>query len=1553
MRRTLTFLVLLLSVVASTLVITNNHHVSASSPVVVGPGNLVASTAPDGWYFWNDKNDIPTGSPGELVAGPATPPLGTGSVRLGPLTDNGATAAGHSTIATNKYFGTALSNLTSLSYSTFQPGPTLAIAVQFDVRYRTADTAYGGRLVFEPYQNGAVTVGSGWQNWSPLAGIWWASKTNAAGTGGAQVVALPAGNCAQASPCTWAQINAAFPAAAIYGRFLLKAGSNWNGFDGNADNLTVGVSGVNTTYDFEPQCSTTCYVRTDGSDANTGQADTPADAKKTIQAAVNAVSSGGTVHVASGAYVENVTITTPLTLVGAGAATTTVRPAVSNPNCGGGGGGSLCAGGSNIILVQANNVTIHDIGLDGDNTSITSGVVVGGADLDARNGIITNHLAGAFNNLVVHDVTIKNIFLRGMYASSGGTFDFNHDTIQNVQADPASIAMFNFGGAGLMTDNNVSDANDAISSNHSRGVQYLNNVVTNSSSGVHTDNAGDGGGTPDLIQNNTITNSPAGGYGIWVFVPYIAPTFTQNTVTNVEVGIADFGQGAPVTTIFSDNNINGQNKANSIGVAITTDQLGFGAQNTSVSLTGNIIANNVEGFDINADPSVTATVNASKNSISGNTGPGATTSGTGTLAVDLRQNWWGNASGPTAGSNPGGTGDSVVTAAVIYSPWLGIGVDASPSIGFQVTSPMTWVVGPAVCGATCIQAAIDDAANGDEVDVRTGTFPEHVIVNKSIVLTHTSMPIIDGGGSGDVVTVTVPNVTVDGFEIRNGTNGIVVTSANNATVKNNNIHNFTSAGLRATSSTGANYNTNTITGPHAFSCVGGFWGMQVQDVSGTLNANIVSGIGNGITSGCQEGRAIEADGAGTLQITNNNVSQYQKSGIIVRDAVASTISGNTTAGEGASAIIAANGITITSTGSTQITGNHTSAHRYTPESDFSCGILYFPAGNPASNALTVSGNDSTNDEVGICATNGTSTGAVSPSITGNVITHHSQQGINADTLTNALIDNNTIDGQAGGTTATPGSDPDTDTRYYGIFAVDSSGTISNNIIKGITHGPSNGIQSGVGIRVTARAGNASNVTVNQNNLSDIQKNAMVITNTYGGSAVNANVTNNTVAGNGPVGYIAQNGIQVSSGASATVSGNNVSGYDYTPTTVAAIGVLVFDAGAVTVSNNVIHDLMEGMYVENTQNVIVSGNSFTNYRDTAIVTLLGSSNGAYSGNTLLGKPGSFGIYVADNSTNNAFTTSAIRNNQDGITVDYTGSGAPTGNTFHQNCIAGNTTSGFTTVGTQVGGAIDATNNWWGRVNGANPPGNGDVITPPATINATPFLTAAVAGCPTPADGDGDGINDPVDNCPTVFNPDQKNLNGEVLLLPKPSPVFNDATNPSADKVGDACDPDIDGDGIPNAQESALGTSPYVWDTDGDRVNDGTEVKCGSNPLVATSTLTGTDTDHDGLPDSCETLYGTNPLVADTDGDGVRDGVEVKYWMSNPLSQDTDGDGCGDAREIATVDGNRTVNSTDLFLVASHFGQLAPEFRPYDSDGNGVINSTDLQFDASHFGGCKVP
>ena len=422
------------------------------------------------------------------------------------------------------------------------------------------------------------------------------------------------------------------------------------------------------------------YVRPSGDDTNcngTADVDYPggtgplACAVRTIQKGIDLVDPGGTISVAAGTYIENVVVNKSLTLAGAGAGSTIVQPAVSNPNCGGAGGGSLCTGGSNLFLVQADNVIIHDLTVDGDNPALIGGFDKGGANIDARNGIITNHAAGIYNGLEVYNVTVKNIYLRGMYASSGGTFNFHNNTITNVQADAASIAMFAYGGGpGIMANNAVSYANDAISANHSKGIQFLNNIVTHSSSGIHTDNSGDGGGVADLIQGNNVdcTGTPDA-YGIFVFVPYVAPTVNNNTITSCAYGLSAWGTGAAVTTQFTNNTVTGNLAPGGVGVYITTDEISWGYSDVSVNFSGNVIAGYATGVHLTADqqlwntyPYVAKTVNATfhLNQIDGNT-TGVTKGTAGTYVTDFARNWWGtvDASGVAAAASGG----------VDYQPW--------------------------------------------------------------------------------------------------------------------------------------------------------------------------------------------------------------------------------------------------------------------------------------------------------------------------------------------------------------------------------------------------------------------------------------------------------------------------------------------------------------------------------------------------------------------------------------------------------------------------------------------------------------------------------------------------------------------------------------------------------------------------------------------------------------------------------------------------------------------------------------------------------------------
>ena len=401
-----------------------------------------------------------------------------------------------------------------------------------------------------------------------------------------------------------------------------------------------------------------------------------------IQAAIDDANTvaGHTITVAAGTFVENVIITKGVNIVGAGQGVTIVKPAFSDPNCGGAGGGSLCPGSSNIMLVQADNVSISNMTLDGDNTSLTSSVVRNGADIDARNGIITDHNTGVYNNLVVNNVEVKNIYLRGMYASTGGTFTFSNNTVTNVAGDGGSIAMFNFGGAGSFTGNTVSLANDGIASNHSKGTTYTGNIITLCSSGIHTDNNGSSGGVADLISGNTVSNGAVNSYGIFTFAPYLNVTVQENTLTNLDVALASAGSYTPgVTTTFTRNTINAQGRPLSTGMYATTNIWGFTPGNNTVVFSNNFISNTTsEAFYLSTDATYTLNITANNNSFTSNT-VGVALANAGTLVQNYQCNWWGSADGA-----------QVVLAAAAstsFTPWLVSGTDDQPGTpGFQPVS---------------------------------------------------------------------------------------------------------------------------------------------------------------------------------------------------------------------------------------------------------------------------------------------------------------------------------------------------------------------------------------------------------------------------------------------------------------------------------------------------------------------------------------------------------------------------------------------------------------------------------------------------------------------------------------------------------------------------------------------------------------------------------------------------------------------------------------------------------------------------------------------------
>src|SRR6185437_9861722 len=109
-------------------------------------------------------------------------------------------------------------------------------------------------------------------------------------------------------------------------------------------------------------------------------------------------------------------------------------------------------------------------------------------------------------------------------------------------------------------------------------------------------------------------------------------------------------------------------------------------------------------------------------------------------------------------------------------------------------------------------------------------------------------------------------------------------------------------------------------------------------------------------------------------------------------------------------------------------------------------------------------------------------------------------------------------------------------NYYGVVANAANVSVTNATIHDIGESPLNGSQHGVGVLYTtidqtgASTGTAATGTLSGSTITNYQKNGVVVS----GAGASVKVLSNTVTGQGPVDYIAQNGVQISFGGSGTV-----------------------------------------------------------------------------------------------------------------------------------------------------------------------------------------------------------------------------------------------------------------------------------------------------------------------------------------------------------------------------------------------------------------------------------
>ena len=198
------------------------------------------------------------------------------------------------------------------------------------------------------------------------------------------------------------------------------------------------------------------------------------------------------------------------------------------------------------------------------------------------------------------------------------------------------------------------------------------------------------------------------------------------------------------------------------------------------------------------------------------------------------------------------------------------------------------------------------------------------------------------------------------------------------------------------------------------------------------------------------------------------------------------------------------------------------------------------------------------------------------------------------------------------------------------------------------------------------------------------------------------------------------------------------------------------------------------------------------------------------------------------------------------------------------------------------------------------------------NKTDILTVTSILSTTGSDYDGDGILDPVDNCPTTFNPDQADTDGNgegdvcedsdgdgildfednCIFIPNP-----DQADADGDGEGDVCE-DADNDGIIDSKDNCINTSNIDQaDFDGDGIGD----------------VCDDDRDGDGVlntDDVCPDTPGTAETngCPDSDSDGVIDKNDNCPDNANPNQEDADNDGVGDVCDDDR-DGDGILNAED--------------------------------------------
>jgi parallel beta-helix repeat protein len=581
----------------------------------------------------------------------------------------------------------------------------------------------------------------------------------------------------------------------------------------------------------------------------------PAD-YTTIQAAIDAASPGDVINVAAGTYTENIIIDKALTLNGAQSGVDP-RPSVSSLRTIGGANESIIVAAISLIVVeiQADGVTI-------DGFQITQSGGSGKADAVKA---ITSRSNIEFKNNIVANVTDEGIQLE-----AGNNYSIHNNFISNPIGDGITLSSYDVsplkGNDQKILNNDISGSTSAYGSIYLYGTQNVEvagNIINTLSSGIAIGSDGLNVSNAN-IHNNEINTELRAAYSAFAIGIGIDGSGDNIMIQNNKiVQIVDYSPAPAVKDRF--NLIR-------VGIASTSNP-------SNVFINENYL----ERFDnenyIYVNPLVTN-------------------------QVDAACNWYDTSDDTEVAARIGGTGS------INYLPFLNVGTDDNPSIGFTPVAGACAgcpggslvVTNTTTSKLYCsIQDAIDDASNGDVITLGDGTFEESIVIDKPLTLQAGSTPVIDGGGVGVVVTISSSNVTLDGLTIQNSGQtdpdteaGVLVYNAGvditDVTIQNCTIQN-NATGVGIVRGTGNTIQHNVIKD----NAYGVGLAKMTEQLPSTNNTVFDNEISN-----CTVGVYVDKYCAGN-EIEDNEISGFTYDGIYLwatQDNVVmnNTITGNNTAG---------------------------------------------------------------------------------------------------------------------------------------------------------------------------------------------------------------------------------------------------------------------------------------------------------------------------------------------------------------------------------------------------------------------------------------------------------------------------------------------------------------------------------------------------------------------------------------------------------------------------------------------------------------------------------